>query len=597
MGARRQDAELESLLASEREARARAEAAESALRTIIGAAPLPIVSLDVEGNVTSWNRAAEAIFGWNETDVLGKPSPTIPEDEKPASDAVLRHVLEGETVRGLRRTRRRKDGSSIELSIYTAPQLDAQGQVVGTVILAEDITEAVRAQEERELLLRAEQEARDQAVLAGRRFRFLAEAGSELSSSLDYETTLGSVARLAVPRIADWCSVLVVERDGEARQLATAHVDPAKVQLAEQLAVEYPYDPEGTTGAPAVIRSGAPELIREIPDELLEQVSPDERILGILRDLGLKSSMTVPMVARSRVVGAITFVSAESGHLFGEDDLLLAEELASRAALAVDNARLYREVVELVGQKDEFLAAAAHDLKNPLAIMKTLAQMLSKRVAREETPDVPRLLDVLSRIDVAATRMAGQINELLDIARLQMDRPLDLDRRPADLLPVLAEAVDEYRHLTDRHCICFSSSVQTLPGDWDVVRLERAISNLLSNAVKFSPEGGEILVSINVEEGGSEGWATITIRDRGIGIPGRDLPHVFERFYRGENVTRRIAGTGIGLFGVRQVVEQHGGRVAIESELGAGTHVSVRLPLRPMDEGVVSDGKGYRDEA
>lgn len=207
---------------------------------------------------------------------------------------------------------------------------------------------------------RADLRAADQALRDTQaRTAFLAEASNVLASSLDYETTLASVAHLAVPRIADWCGVDIVQADGTVRSLAVAHVDPTKVELARELQRRVPYDPNSPVGVPNVLRTGRPEIIREIPDELLAASISEEDLLEMVRDLGLRSSMVVPLIARGHTIGAITLVAAESGRLFTDADLDFATDLAGRAALAVDNARLYRESQELAAHQEAILQQMA----------------------------------------------------------------------------------------------------------------------------------------------------------------------------------------------------------------------------------------------
>ena len=181
--------------------------------------------------------------------------------------------------------------------------------------------------------------------------RFLAESGATLASSLDYRTTLANVARLAVPTLADWCAVDVMEEDGTVERLAVEHSDPEKVALAYELQERYPSDPETTRGVRKVLKTGEPDMMAEIPEELLDQAAVDVEHRTIMRELGLRSYMVVPMVARGRNHGAITLVSAESGRRYEETDLRLAEELARRAALAVDNAKLYEEAQREISER------------------------------------------------------------------------------------------------------------------------------------------------------------------------------------------------------------------------------------------------------
>ena len=217
------------------------------------------------------------------------------------------------------------------------------GEVVGLGVVVVDVTERRRAEIEREAAYEAEREARRVAEEARARAAFLFEAGSLLDSSLDLEPTLEALARLSVPQIADWCSFDLAVAGGRIRNLTVAHTDPEKLELARMLQERYPPDPAATTGVPAVIRSGKPELYPEIPPELLERSARDPQHLELIRSLGMSSAMVVPVGARGRTFGAVTFIAAESGRHFGQDDFLLAQSLANRAGLALDNARLYRE--------------------------------------------------------------------------------------------------------------------------------------------------------------------------------------------------------------------------------------------------------------
>ena len=216
----------------------------------------------------------------------------------------------------------RKDGSVVWIDLTVSAACDGRGKPSYTIAVIEDITERKRVEDAQ---------------------RFLVEAGMALSSSLDYRATLASVARLAVPYLADWCIVDVLEEDGFLDRVAVAHQDSEKVALAHELQERYPPDPDSSYGVARVLSTGRPELVAEIPEPLLEEAAHDDEHREILQDLGLESYLVVPLVARGRTLGTITLVSAESGWRYGPADLELAEELARRAALAVDNARLYRE--------------------------------------------------------------------------------------------------------------------------------------------------------------------------------------------------------------------------------------------------------------
>jgi PAS domain S-box-containing protein len=223
------------------------------------------------------------------------------------------------------------------------PVRNAAGQVTGVGAVILDITARRRTEIERERLHERERQARTQAEEAATRARFLAEASVILDQSLDYEDTLATVSRLVVPWLADWCVVELVEADGSLRRVNVAHVDPAKVELAAEWSRRYPTDPSSPSGTYAVARTGTSQIVPEISNEMLTAAARDEDHLSIIRSLGMRSAMIVPMIARGRTLGVITFIAAETGRRYGDDDLLLAEELARRAATSIDNARLYEE--------------------------------------------------------------------------------------------------------------------------------------------------------------------------------------------------------------------------------------------------------------
>ncbi|MGI8550052.1 MAG: ATP-binding protein [Dehalococcoidia bacterium] len=548
----------------------------------------------------------------------------------------------------------------------------------------------------------------------------LAEASILLTSTLDYQATLGRVAQLAVPYLADWCAVHVIEEDGEVRLMGTAKTDGLEQRPLHEMRRRYPADRQNVVER--VLRTGESELVADVKAFPSAPSAAEGRQQGTVEALGARSYMVVPLLARGRTFGALTFAARESARQYGPADLALAEELGRRAALAVDNARLYDEaqraliardralseaeaerdrlqqvvgvlpegilIVDLEGRfvvcnpaaqdilglnrigqhlpdsdalssgvrslagsrypagrlplrralregeivrgeqlvirnaidgrdlpilvnsaplrnavgsivgavgvfqdittikefertRDDFLASVSHELRTPLTSIKGFAQTLARRVARTGLSENEWLTEGLTSIDAATTKMTGLIGELLDLARLQTGRPLDLDRRPVDIVKLARQMVDEHQKQAMRHQLQIESDLEALEGTWDPTRIERVLANVLSNAIKYSPTGGEITVSVRHERTESipDRWAKLSVRDQGIGIPPADLPHVFERFHRGANVTGRIAGTGIGLSGVRQIVEQHRGTIAVESKENEGTTITIRLPL------------------
>ncbi|MDP9374783.1 MAG: PAS domain-containing sensor histidine kinase, partial [Chloroflexota bacterium] len=252
---------------------------------------------------------------------------------------------------------------------------------------------------------------------------------------------------------------------------------------------------------------------------------------------------------------------------------------AGRIAGAVVVFQDITAIKELERARDEFLSSISHDLKTPLTTIQGLAQLSLRRATRLEGAEGERLAGWLAGIVTATGRVTGLINQLLDTALLQMGRPLTLDRRSADLVALARQVAAEQQGATRRHRIRVDAATPELIGPWDAARLERVVANLLTNAIKYSPDGGPITLTVAREEDGAGPWAVLKVRDRGLGIPAADLPRVFERFYRAGNVPGQVSGTGIGLASVRQIVEQHGGTVAVESAEGAGTAFTIRLPL------------------
>ncbi|HET7092547.1 MAG TPA: PAS domain-containing sensor histidine kinase, partial [Thermomicrobiales bacterium] len=233
---------------------------------------------------------------------------------------------------------------------------------------------------------------------------------------------------------------------------------------------------------------------------------------------------------------------------------------------------------ELERGQEAFVAAAAHDLKNPLAAIRGQAQLLRRRLRKGEPLSPERLEQGIEGIDAAAGRMTGLIDELVDITRVRAGAPLDLRRAPVDLVELARQTAAIYQRTSERHEIAVEAGAESVIGQWDGLRLERVLGNLLANAVKYSPDSGRIVIRVGRDADAASPMATLAVADEGVGIPAADLPSVFERFHRGGNVGA-IGGDGIGLAGARQIVEEHGGAIEVESAEGVGSTFTLRLPL------------------
>jgi len=406
--------------------------------------------------------------------------------------------------------------------------------------------------------------------------RLLAEASKVLGSSLDSATTLESIAGLVVPRLADWCVIDLVTEDGGLRRLVTTHADPDKERRAREFAERFPPSPEEPTGPARVVRTGEAELLPEVHDRDLEAAANDSEHLELLRELGLRSALTVPLETRGRVLGALTLASAGSKRRYGAGDLPLAREIAQRAALAVDNARLYGEMQEALASRERLLAVVSHDLREPL---NTVA--LSLRIIEETgCPETPR-----GRRAFATARRAGEqaerlIDDLLDASQIEAGR-LSVSRHTLDPQKLVREATEPFADEAEGNGIALETELpEDLPPiSGDRYRLIQVFSNLLRNALKVTQAGGRIVVSGELAPVSEEEPAAVrfTVRDTGPGIRPEHMPDLFETFWQGERARRGSAGLGLGI--ARGIVEAHGGQIAVESELGKGAAFWFTVPV------------------
>ncbi len=413
----------------------------------------------------------------------------------------------------------------------------------------------------------AEQERAEDAL------RFLAEASGVLSSSLDYQTTLASVARLVVPRVADWCVVGVIDEEGTPHRVVVAHADPVKEQLLRDLHRRYPLEKGQCHPLAAVMRTGEPWLMEKVSEELLVSGGVfDEFLRIVVRDMELNSSMAVPLSTGGRTLGAMLLATGPSGRVYGQADLALAQDLARRCALAVDNARLYQEAQEAIRARDEFLSVAAHELKTPITSLRGFAQVTIRHLQKEGTPDPLRLHRALEVIDLQSEKLTRLVVQLLDVARIQAGR-LVLHREQADLSNLVAGVVANAQASTSKHNLILRAPSSAW-ASVDPIRLEQVVTNLVDNAVKYSPGGGDIEVELSIPEPGA---VKVSVRDHGIGIPSEIQTRIFERFYQVDDGSY-AGGMGLGLYISRHIVDLHGGRIEVECPHGGGTRFVVSLP-------------------
>ena len=513
-----------------------------------------IISVDERQRIILFNTGAEEIFGWSRAEVMGESLEILlPERFRGSHARHLAAFAEGpETARRMGERREiaglHRDGREFPAEASIS-RLDTGTGRIFTVVLR-DITERKRAEETH---------------------RFLADAGEVLARSLDYEATLEGLVRLALPRLADWCAIDVLDPDGRIRRLQVAHQDPAREETARAL-IAFPPDGSRPHPATAVIDTGEPQVVARITDAFLEAIAVDGVHLGLLRQLAPRSLLVVPLTARGRTLGALSLFSARTEQSYGPDELAFAMELARRAAVAVDNARLYQDARDAVAARDEVLSVVSHDLGTSLSAILVSTRVLD-RLVQPDGPAAAR--QHIGGVREAARQMERLIRDLLEIRRIEGGR-LVLDPRPQPTHGLVEDALAAMSPLADEQGITL---VARLDGDVpdavlaDPDRVRQVFSNFIGNALKFTPAGGTITVS--AAAAGAE--VVFAVEDTGPGIAPEDLPHVFDRFWQARR--QGSHGLGLGLAIARGLVEAHGGRVDVESEAGRGSRFLFTLPV------------------
>jgi PAS domain S-box-containing protein len=410
--------------------------------------------------------------------------------------------------------------------------------------------------------------------------RYLVKASEILGSSLDYRETLNEVARLVVPELADWCAVDIANDDGKLEQLAVAHVDPEKARWGRELNRRYPPRPEDPTGVYNVFRTGRPEIYRDIPDEMLVASAIDEEHLAVSRSLGIRSVIVVPLSARDRVLGVLTLISSDSRRRYDDQDLALAMELAHRAAIAVENARLHADALAAQVEaeranraKTEFLATMSHELRTPLNAISGYTDLLRLGIKGSLNAEQA---DYLSRIERSGRYLLSLIQDVLSFAKLESGR-VEIKVRDVPMQPLL----DELTTLMQPQVAAAGLRIEASQCSADIVargdteRVRQILLNLLGNAVKFTPEGGTISLACEADEA----TVRVIVTDTGRGIPPDKLEEIFKPFVQLQrDGVGSQAGTGLGLAISRDLARAMDGDLRVQSREQEGSQFVVVLP-------------------
>jgi signal transduction histidine kinase len=458
---------------------------------------------------------------------------------------------------------------------------ETTGDEIGS--LAHEFNAMAQAIAEKETLLQNyAQELEGRVAERTYKLAFLAEASAVLSESLDYSTRLKQLAQLAVPRFADWCSIDILEGNGLLTRLAVVHTDPAKVEYAYELQSRYPPDPNASRGAYNVVRTGQSEMVAEITDELLVASAMDEEQLTIVRALGLKSAMSVPLMAHGRALGVMGLVMAESGRHYNADDLALAGDLARRAALLIDNARLFQQAQQLNAELERRVAertaqlestnreleafsySVSHDLRAPLRALDGFSQALQADYGQVLDEDGQ---DFLNRIRAGSQRMGQLIDDLISLSRLTR---AEMHFKPVDLSELVRNIVVEMRESQPGRSVdIVIQNTPVVQGDESLLRA--MLHNLLSNAWKFTSKKPDTRIEFGVNY--PNGMPVYYVRDNGAGFNMDYADKLFGAFQRLHRTTE-FEGNGIGLATVQRIVHRHGGRIWAEGVVNQGATFS-----------------------
>jgi PAS domain S-box-containing protein len=581
---------------------------------------LAVYRLSADGYVDSWSRGAERVLGYTAEEVVGRHFSLFFTEEDRLADrpsALLREAIEQGRAED-EGWRVNADAGLVWTNGIFTPLRDSGGNVIGFVKVTRDLTDRRR----RELELAREQASRAAAEASVAGLRFLVAASEALASSLDYEAILDTIAGMAVPEFADWCTIDLVEGN-VLHRVATAHADTAHLGLAREYGKRYPPDPASPNGSWKVIRSGEAEFYPEITDEMLAHNVRDADQLAFLREMGLRSALCVPLLGRSQVVGALTFVQGQSGRTLTEYEFWIARQLGRHAGLAIESAILHRELeyqhtqlsetaIELEHQTEElqtqaihleelmteleasneelqartteaetanrakadFLATMSHELRTPLNAIFGYADLLDLEIHGPVTPEQRHSLD---RIKRNQRSLLALINDVLNFAKVEAGK-LELEISRISVRHILTElegVVGPQIAAKGLH-YRFEKLASDLWVLGEPERVEQILLNLVTNAIKFTDPGGSIQISA-ADEGEV---IRMRVRDSGLGIPPERLESVFDPFVQLHRASAdtEVKGVGLGLAISRNLAIAMGGELTASSIVAEGSEFVLSLP-------------------
>ena len=521
-----------------------------------------VIATDAAGTIRFWNTAAEQLYGWTASEVIGRDVTTLTPGPASETDAqaIMLALSRGESWHGVFPVRR-KDGTTFLAEVSDAPVFDDQNTLIGIVGISLDLTARRRSED---------------------RARFLADAARALAVLLAPDEVLTKLTEVSIPKFADFSIVYRVAEDGRAHRVASAHVDPSRQSLIDELERRYPVDIETNTPVTRVLREREPLLLQEV--HVGEWDAPDERYRQIASAFDICSLITVPLVARGRpqgalVLGMTTPQAGGSGRRFDEDDLNVAESLAHLGALAFDNVMLVRDAEEARSQAEEanraksaFLASMSHELRTPLNAIAGYVELLEMGL-RGTLNDAQRA--DLARVRRSQLHLTGLIDDVLNFVRLETGH-LPFRIEDVSLESVIQHVEELVRPQLDQKGLRFTRSVGShdLTVRADAEKVRQILLNLLTNALKFTTSGGEITLTVATKDN----VVRLTVRDTGVGIPENMLDAVFEPFVQvGRRSSAPADGVGLGLAISRDLARHMGGDITVASEVGVGSSFTLSL--------------------
>src|SRR3990167_8092964 len=402
------------------------------------------------------------------------------------------------------------------------------------------------------------------------KLRFMLESAKILSTKVDFRTWLLEKAKLTVPSLADWCAIDVLNEQGQLKRIAVIHQDQKMTDYLFEFEKRFPTTEKNSADLYAAIKTGKAQLVPAVTDETIRQGARSPEHLEAMQRLGLKSLMIIPIIALGKTLGALSLGYAESGRVYTQDDFKFFQEFCNDLGVILDNGRLSDEISKRDKAKDLFLASLSHELRNPLAPIKSALELLK---LIETTTNVREELD---NIEYQFDHLAKLLGDLLDVTRFTQAK-IEINPHTLELRKLVERSLKASDALLRASDITlhFTYPSTLLPVWADDTRLEQAITNLMNNAAKFTPSGGAIWV--NLLKGGD--YAVIKIRDNGEGIHPDDLPNIFEIYYQGRD-SSNSSGLGIGLSLVQKIIELHHGTIKARSDgQGKGSEFVVRLPI------------------